>query len=229
MNIDNVIHGIEEGWKQALGSEFNKEYFIDLKSNLFIERNTYTVFPHEKNIFSALNLTPFNDVKVIIIGQDPYHGTGQANGLCFSVAENISHPPSLKNIFKEIQNDLKIPYPKSGNLENWAKQGVLLLNASLSVRKNEANSHSDFGWQIFTDEVIKQLSFQKKDLIFLLWGSFAKKKTKLINGEIHYILTSGHPSPLSANRGHWFGNGHFRKTNELLISLNKEPIDWRIE
>ena len=229
MNIDNVIHGIEKGWKQALAYEFNQEYFKDLKSTLLIENRTSIIFPSEKDIFSAFNLTPFNDVKVIIIGQDPYHGADQANGLCFSVSENISHPPSLKNIFKEIQRDLKIPYPKNGNLESWAKQGVLLLNASLSVRKDEANSHSDFGWQIFTDEVIRQLSSQKKDLIFLLWGGFAKKKNKFINKENHHILTSGHPSPLSANRGHWYGNNHFSKTNELLISLNKEPIDWRIE
>jgi len=229
MNIDNVINGIEEGWKHALASELNKEYFTALKSKLIIEKKTSTIFPPEKDIFAAFSLTPFRDVQVIIIGQDPYHGEGQANGLCFSVSDNISHPPSLKNIFNEIQNDLKIPYPKSGNLESWAKQGVLLLNASLTVRKDEANSHSDFGWQIFTDNIIQQLSFQKKDLIFLLWGGFAKKKIKFINKEVHHILQSGHPSPLSANRGHWFGNGHFRKTNELLISLNKEPIDWRIE
>ena len=229
MNIDNVINGIEEGWKHALASELNKEYFTALKSKLIIEKKTSTIFPPEKDIFAAFSLTPFRDVQVIIIGQDPYHGEGQANGLCFSVSDNISHPPSLKNIFNEIQNDLKIPYPKSGNLESWAKQGVLLLNASLTVRKDEANSHSDFGLQIFTDDIIQQLSFQKKDLIFLLWGGFAKKKIKLINKEVHHILQSGHPSPLSANRGHWFGNGHFRKTNELLISLNKEPIDWRIE
>ena len=229
MNIDNVIDRIESGWKHALASEFDKKYFEELKSTLSIEKRTSIIFPSEKEIFSAFNLTPFNDVKVIIIGQDPYHGEGQANGLCFSVSESMSHPPSLKNIFKEIQKDLKIPYPKSGNLESWAKQGVLLLNASLTVRKDEANSHSNFGWQIFTNEVIKQLSAQKKDLIFLLWGGFAKKKIKFINRENHQILTTGHPSPLSANRGYWFGNGHFRKTNELLISLNKEPIDWRIE
>ena len=229
MNIDNVIDRIESGWKHALASEFDKKYFEELKSTLSIEKRTSIIFPSEKEIFSAFNLTPFNDVKVIIIGQDPYHGEGQANGLCFSVSESMSHPPSLKNIFKEIQKDLKIPYPKSGNLESWAKQGVLLLNASLTVRKDEANSHSDYGWQIFTDEAIKQLSFKKKGLIFLLWGSFAKKKIKFINRENHQILTTGHPSPLSANRGYWFGNGHFRKTNELLISLNKEPIDWRIE
>lgn len=229
MNIDNAIKGIEDGWKQALASEFNNEYFKELKSTLLIENKTTTIFPSEKDIFSAFNLTPFHDVKVIIIGQDPYHGIDQANGLCFSVSESLSHPPSLKNIFKEIQKDLKTPYPKSGNLESWAEQGVFLLNASLTVRKDEANSHSDFGWQIFTDEVIKQLSSQKKDLIFLLWGGFAKKKIKFINEENHHILTSGHPSPLSANRGYWFGNGHFRKTNELLISLNKEPIDWRIK
>ncbi len=229
MNIDNVIDRIESGWKHALASEFDKKYFEELKSTLSIEKRTSIIFPSEKEIFSAFNLTPFNDVKVIIIGQDPYHGEGQANGLCFSVSESMSHPPSLKNIFKEIQKDLKIPYPKSGNLESWAKQGVLLLNASLTVRKDEANSHSNYGWQIFTDEAIKQLSFKKKGLIFLLWGSFAKKKIKFINRENHQILTTGHPSPLSANRGYWFGNGHFRKTNELLISLNKEPIDWRIE
>ena len=229
MNMDNVINGIEEGWKDALASEFKKQYFTALKSTLLVETKTSDIFPSQPDIFAAFNLTPFNDVKVIIIGQDPYHGEGQANGLCFSVSDNISHPPSLKNIFKEIQNDLKIPYPKSGNLASWAKQGVLLLNASLTVRKGEANSHIDIGWHTFTDEIIKQLSFQKKDLIFLLWGGFAKKKIKFIDEEIHHILASGHPSPLSANRGHWFGNAHFSKTNDLLISLNKEPIDWRIK
>ena len=229
MNIDSLRKRMESGWKQALADEFNKEYFEKLNSTLLIENKSTTIFPSENDIFSAFNLTPFNDVKVVIIGQDPYHGTDQANGLCFSVSANIKHPPSLQNIFKEIQKNLKTHYPKSGNLEPWAKQGVLLLNASLTVRKNEANSHGKIGWQTFTDEVISQLSSGKKDLIFLLWGGFAKKKIKFIDKENHHILTSGHPSPLSANRGHWFGNGHFSKTNELLISLNKDPIDWRIE
>jgi len=229
MNIDDVKPQIEDGWKNALAQEFDKEYFKQLRLTLALEKKTHTIFPPSKAMFSAFNLTPFDSVKVIIIGQDPYHGSGQANGLCFSVSEGISHPPSLKNIFKEIEKDLGIPYPKSGNLECWAKQGVLLLNATLTVRKSEANSHSNIGWQNFTDEVIKQLSSQKKDLIFLLWGGFAKKKTKLIDGNKHHVLTTGHPSPLSANRGFWFGNGHFRKTNELLISLNKKTIDWKVE
>ena len=229
MNIDDVKHKIEDGWKNVLAPEWNKEYFKKLVATLIIEDKAHTLFPTEKDIFSAFELTPFNEVKVVILGQDPYHGQNQANGLCFSVSEGIDHPPSLKNIFKEIENDLEIPYPKMGNLENWAKQGVLLLNTTLTVRESDPNSHSEIGWQIFTDEIINQLSNQKKDLIFLLWGGFAKKKIKLINEKKHHVLTSGHPSPLSANRGYWFGNGHFRKTNELLISLNKEPIDWKVK
>jgi len=229
MNIDDVKPQIEDGWKNALTLEFNKGYFRKLKETLVLEKKTYTIFPPGKEIFSAFNLTPFNNVKVVILGQDPYHGPNQANGLCFSVSEGVNHPPSLINIFKEIEKDLNIPYPKSGNLESWAKQGVLLLNATLTVRKSDANSHSKIGWQTFTDEVIKQLSAQKKDIIFLLWGGFAKKKIKLIDGKKHHVLTSGHPSPLSANRGFWFGNGHFSKTNEILMSLNEKPINWEVE
>lgn len=229
MNKQDVKPKIEDGWKNALSQEFEKEYFLKLTSLLSAEKKKHTIYPPGKEIFSAFNLTPFNETKVVIIGQDPYHGPQQANGLCFSVSDGINHPPSLKNIFKEISTDLNTNYPKSGNLEKWAKQGVLLLNATLTVRKSEANSHNSIGWQQFTDEVIKQLSLQKNDLIFLLWGGFAKKKAKLIDGKKHHILTTGHPSPLSANRGYWFGNKHFSKTNELLISLNKKPIDWEIE
>ena len=229
MNTDDVKPQIEEGWKSALSFEFKKEYFKKLMTSLVSEKKNYTIFPPNNEIFSAFNLTPFHQVKVVIIGQDPYHGPKQANGLCFSVSEGIGHPPSLINIFKEIERDLDIPYPKSGNLKSWANQGVLLLNATLTVRKSDANSHNKIGWQTFTDEVIKQLSAQKKDVIFLLWGGFAKKKIKLIDNEKHHILTTGHPSPLSANRGYWFGNNHFSKTNEILSSLNKKPIDWKVE
>ncbi|MCB0410289.1 MAG: uracil-DNA glycosylase, partial [Flavobacteriales bacterium] len=163
------------------------------------------------------------------IGQDPYHGPNQAHGLCFSVNDGIKHPPSLENIFKELQSDLNIPYPKTGNLEKWAKQGVLLLNASLTVRQGEANSHQNIGWQKFTDAVIQQLSNEKEGIVFLLWGGFAKKKGAKIDTKKHHVLTSGHPSPLSANKGHWFGNKHFSKTNELLVKMQKEPINWNLE
>jgi uracil-DNA glycosylase len=165
-------------------------------------------------------------LKVVIIGQDPYHGVGQANGLCFSVNEGIPHPPSLINIFKEIETDLGIPYPKSGNLERWAMQGVLLLNATLTVRAHQAGSHQNNGWETFTDAVIKKISDEKKNIIFLLWGGFAKKKIKLIDADKHNIISTGHPSPLSANRGYWFGNKHFSKTNSLLEQDEMKAIVW---
>ena len=165
-------------------------------------------------------------MKVVIIGQDPYHGDGQANGLCFSVREGISHPPSLKNIFKEIELDLGIPYPKSGNLLRWANQGVLLLNATLTVRAHEAGSHQKEGWEAFTDSVIKTISDRKENIVFLLWGGYAKKKIKLIDLNRHHVLTSGHPSPLSANRGYWFGNKNFYDTNKWLINKDLRPIAW---
>jgi len=229
MNKHEVKPKIEDGWKNALHDEFTKDYFIELKKKLIVEKQNHIVYPPSDSIFAAFNLTPFNHTKVVIIGQDPYHGPNQANGLCFSVSDEVNHPPSLINIFKEISDDIGISYPKSGNLEPWAKQGVLLLNATLTVRKSEANSHSNIGWQNFTDEVIKQLSSKRNDIIFLLWGGFAKKKIKLIDQKKHHILTAGHPSPLSANRGYWFGNKNFSKTNQLLRSLNKEPIDWKID
>ena len=163
----------------------------------------------------------------MLLGQDPYHGQGQANGLCFSVNDGIAHPPSLVNIFKEIEEDLKLPYPESGNLTRWAEQGVLLLNATLTVRANQAGSHQNHGWETFTDAVIKAISDNCSQIVFLLWGGFAKKKITLIDTQKHYILTSGHPSPLSANRGYWFGNKHFSKTNNYLLSIGKEAINWK--
>lgn len=191
------------------------------------EYTTYGCYPREDHIFAAFEHCHWEKTKVVIIGQDPYHGPGQANGLCFSVNEGIPHPPSLSNIFKEIYTDLGMPYPKSGDLQPWADQGVLLLNATLSVRSGEAGSHQKRGWETFTDTVIKKLSNGKEGLVFLLWGGFAKKKISLIDTGKHFILSSGHPSPLSANRGYWFGNKHFSKTNEILIGQGLSPIDWQ--
>ncbi|WP_406683592.1 uracil-DNA glycosylase [Seonamhaeicola sp. MEBiC1930] len=221
MNVE-----IHQSWKPYLETEFNKLYFKELVEFIKAEYSNHTCFPSGKKIFNAFNHCHFNDVKVVIIGQDPYHGPGQANGLCFSVEEGINHPPSLINIFKEIEKDLGLSYPKSGDLLRWSSQGVLLLNATLTVRANNAGSHQKKGWETFTDAVIKKVSNERKDVIFLLWGGFAKKKAKLIDKSKHHILTSGHPSPLSANRGYWFGNKHFSKTNELLESLNATPIKW---
>jgi uracil-DNA glycosylase len=220
---------IEESWKDVLQNEFASDYFIKLKSTLITEQKNHTIFPPNSDIFNAFNCTPFKDVKVVIIGQDPYHGKGQAHGLSFSVQDGIKFPPSLENIFKELKTDLNIPSPKNGNLSSWAKQGVLLLNASLTVRESDPNSHQNIGWQKFTDAVIQQLSEQREGIIFLLWGGFAKKKGAKIDSKKHHVLTTGHPSPLSANRGYWFGNKHFSKTNELLVAMGKTPIDWHIE
>jgi uracil-DNA glycosylase len=217
---------IAEPWKNILNQEFEKPYFKELANFVKKEYTTTTCYPKGADIFAAFDYCNLNNLKVVIIGQDPYHGPNQANGLCFSVKDEIAHPPSLINIFKEISTDLKVDYPKSGNLERWAKQGVLLLNATLTVRAHEAGSHQKKGWETFTDEVIQQISKEKEDIIFLLWGGFAKKKAKLIDKSKHHILESGHPSPLSANRGYWFGNKHFSKTNELLSSLGKEIIEW---
>ncbi len=186
----------------------------------------FTCFPPKNQIFNAFNHCHFDDVKVVIIGQDPYHDEGQAHGLCFSVNDGIKHPPSLINIFKEIETDLGITYPKSGNLMRWADQGVLLLNATLTVRAHIAGSHQNKGWELFTDEIIKIISDKKENIVFLLWGGFAKKKVKLINPVKHKILLSGHPSPLSANRGYWFGNKHFSKANYLLQQVFLSPIQW---
>jgi len=217
---------INESWKKHLESEFEAPYFQELTKFIKTEYASQICYPTGKNIFAAFDWSSFDDTKAVIIGQDPYHGLNQANGLCFSVQDDIKHPPSLINIFKEIETDLNIPYPKSGNLERWAKQGVLLLNATLTVRAHEAGSHQKKGWEAFTDAVIKKISEEKKGVIFLLWGGFAKKKIKLIDTKKHHVLTSGHPSPLSANRGYWFGNKHFSKTNELLIKSGKSIIEW---
>ena len=217
---------IANSWKNILEKEFEKSYFKDLVEFVKKEYSKNTCYPKGSDIFAAFNYCSFDDLKVVIIGQDPYHGPNQANGLCFSVKDDITHPPSLINIFKEISTDLNKTYPKSGNLEMWAKQGVLLLNATLTVRAHEAGSHQKKGWETFTDEVIKQISNNKEHVVFLLWGGFAKKKAKLIDKKKHFILESGHPSPLSANRGYWFGNRHFSKTNEILENLNYVKIIW---
>ncbi|WP_430927634.1 uracil-DNA glycosylase [Polaribacter marinivivus] len=217
---------IANSWKNILEKEFEKSYFKDLVEFVKNEYSKNTCYPKGSDIFAAFDFCSFNKLKVVILGQDPYHGPNQANGLCFSVKDGIAHPPSLINIFKEISTDLNKVYPKSGNLEMWAKQGVLLLNATLTVRAHEAGSHQKKGWETFTDEVIKQISNNKEHVVFLLWGGFAKKKAKLIDKKKHFILESGHPSPLSANRGYWFGNKHFSKTNEILKSLNKTIVEW---
>lgn len=217
---------IHPSWEKKLQNEFEQVYFKQLIQFVKKEYSSKTCYPKGGDIFSAFDRCPFDETKVVLIGQDPYHGPEQANGLCFSVKDGISHPPSLINIFKEITTDLGVPYPKSGNLEPWADQGVLLLNATLTVRAHEAGSHQGKGWEKFTDAVIKTLSHEKEQLVFLLWGGFAKKKTKLIDVNKHHILTSGHPSPLSANRGYWFGNKHFSKTNAILSSLGNKTIDW---
>jgi uracil-DNA glycosylase len=217
---------LHESWKKLLINEFKKPYFESLSTFIKSEYSHHTCYPPAKQIFSAFNYCQFDDVKVVIIGQDPYHGLGQANGLCFSVNDGMSHPPSLINIFKEIESDLNIPYPKSGNLERWAKQGVLLLNATLTVRAHEAGSHQKKGWETFTDTVIKTINENKNNVVFLLWGGFAKQKAKLIDANKHQIFISGHPSPLSANRGYWFGNKHFSKTTLYLTEKGKKPIKW---
>ena len=225
-NILSMNVKIHSSWREKLSEEFQKPYFNKLTEFVKEEYTKNTCYPSGRDIFAAFDHCPFEDVKVVIIGQDPYHGPGQANGLCFSVSDGTSHPPSLVNIFKEINTDLSVPYPKSGNLERWAEQGVLLLNATLTVRAHQAGSHQKLGWEQFTDAVIRKLSDERKNLIFLLWGGFAKKKSKLIDQSKHHILTSGHPSPLSANRGYWFGNKHFSQTNTILGRTANVSIDW---
>ena len=217
---------INDSWKNILQSEFEKPYFENLTSFVKSEYSKHTCYPKGTDVFAAFDFCDLNNLKVVILGQDPYHGEGQANGLCFSVHDGITHPPSLINIFKEIETDVNIPYPKSGDLSRWAKQGVLLLNATLTVRAGEAGSHQKQGWEQFTDAVIQKISEEKNDVVFLLWGGFAKKKVKLIDDKKHHILTSGHPSPLSANRGYWFGNKHFSKTNNFLKDVGLAAIQW---
>ena len=216
-------------WKTELGDDLTNGYFSEIEQFLKAENKVSKIFPPRELIFNAFNQTSFNNVKVVIIGQDPYHGLNQAHGLSFSVLRGNKHPPSLVNIFKELESDLGFSYPKSGDLTSWAEQGVLLLNASLTVRQAEANSHQKIGWQKFTDSVIQQLSEKREGIVFLLWGGFAKKKGAKIDSSKHHILSSGHPSPLSANRGYWFGNRHFSKTNEILSSLGKTEINWQIK
>lgn len=220
---------IHRSWRLLLQSEFEKDYFNNLVEFVKSDYQNHLCFPKGKDIFNAFNHCQFDDLKVVIIGQDPYHGLHQANGLCFSVNENIPHPPSLINIFKELGSDLNMPYPKSGNLIPWADQGVLLLNATLTVRAHKAGSHQNKGWEQFTDAVIKIISAEKSDVVFLLWGGFAKKKKKLIDTNKHIILESGHPSPLSANKGYWFGNKHFSKTNYQLEQVGNSAIDWTLK
>lgn len=216
---------IESSWKAVLQPEFEKPYFEELSNFVKKEYQSQSIFPPGKEIFNAFNLCPFDQVKVVIIGQDPYHGPGQAHGLCFSVREGVGFPPSLRNIFKEINNDLGSPIPPNGDLTRWANQGVLLLNATLTVRAHQAGSHQKKGWETFTNAVIQTVSAQKENVVFLLWGAYAQRKAELIDRSKHLILESVHPSPLSASRG-FFGNHHFSRANEFLASKGLTPITW---
>lgn len=216
---------IEEGWKQHLQEEFSKTYFIKLTEFVRNEYATQKVYPPAKHIFNAFNKCPFGDVKIVIVGQDPYHEPCQAHGLCFSVNDDVVIPPSLINIYKEINDDLEIEVPKSGNLERWSKQGVFLLNATLTVRAHKAGSHQNKGWEEFTDAAIQHLANERENIVFMLWGAYAQKKGAKIDPRKHLVLKSPHPSPLSAYRG-FFGNKHFSKANEYLVSKGKEPVDW---
>lgn len=220
---------IEPSWKEILTEAFSKPSFAQLKAFLKMEKaQNKIIYPPGAQIFAAFNNTPFYKTKVVILGQDPYHGPNQAHGLCFSVNDGIPFPPSLKNIFKELQNDIPgFSVPQSGNLTKWTQQGVLLLNATLTVRATEAGSHQKKGWEDFTDEVIRQLSTKREYLVFILWGSFAQSKALFIDANKHLILKSAHPSPLSAHNGFW-GNHHFSKTNEYLIENGIEPVDWKL-
>lgn len=216
---------IEPSWAVRLQNEFEKPYFNSLVDFVRTEYSNNTIYPPPQLIFNAFNFCPFNSTKVVIVGQDPYHEPHQAHGLCFSVDDNISIPPSLVNIYKEIRNDLGIEIPTSGNLERWAKQGVLLLNATLTVQAHRAGSHQRKGWEIFTDTIIELLAKERENIVFLLWGAYAQKKGENIDANRHLVLKSPHPSPLSAHRG-FFGNQHFSRTNEYLIKHGKTPINW---
>ncbi len=221
-----MIETIKTDWKTQLKDEFDKQYFNDLIDFVNLSYANSICYPKKQDIFNAFNYCSFENVKVVIIGQDPYHGKGQANGLCFSVHNGVKHPPSLVNILKELSENYNTFYPATGNLENWAKQGVLLLNATLTVEESIPGSHQKKGWETFTDAIIKLISDKKSNVVFLLWGGYARKKSKLIETTKHTIFETGHPSPLSANRGFWFGNKHFLKTNESLRLMNKKEIDW---
>jgi len=224
MATNPVIH---ESWKTALSSEFSHPYMDELRAFLVEEKKNYTIFPHGSNIFNAFNSTPFENVKVVILGQDPYHGEGQAHGLSFSVQHGTKLPPSLQNIFKELVSDIGCDYPKSGDLSHWAREGVLLLNTLLTVRSGEPFSHKERGWERFTDQVIRTLSAQREHIVFILWGSPAQKKASLIDGAKHLILKAPHPSPLSSYRG-FFGSKPFSQTNEYLTSMKIAPIEWSL-
>ena len=220
---------IDKSWGKLLSEEFNSEYFKSLISFVKEDYSKTTCYPKGSHVFNAFDICPINNLNVVIIGQDPYHGPGQANGLSFSVNKGIPHPPSLINIFKEIEADLGHKYENNnGDLSKWAKQGVMLLNATLTVKEALPGSHQNKGWEIFTDKVIEIISNETNNTVFLLWGSFAKKKRKLIDKSKHRILESGHPSPLSANRGYWFGNKHFSECNKYLESIKKNKIDWSL-
>ena len=226
--MNEVAPAIEESWRLALSDAFESDSFNQLKLFLKKEVGLYKVYPPGKLMFNAFNLTPLTAVKVVIIGQDPYHGAGQAHGLCFSVSDGVAIPPSLKNIYKEMYNDLGIPMAKTGNLEKWAKQGVLLLNATLSVRAGQAGSHQGKGWEAFTDRAIQAVSEWRAGVVFLLWGRFAQAKEPLIDTTKHYVLKAAHPSPFSAHNG-FFGCKHFSKTNAILRENGLGEIDWRVE
>lgn len=216
---------IAETWKTKLATEFEKQYFAELVKFVKSEYSNFKVFPKGKHIFNAFDHCGFDDLKVVIIGQDPYHGDKQANGLCFSVNEDVKTPPSLVNIFKEINSDLGKDIPSTGNLEKWAKQGVLLLNATLTVRAQSPGSHQNKGWELFTDAVIRMIAEEKEGVVFLLWGAYAQRKGEIIDASKHLILSSAHPSPFAAHRG-FFGNKHFSKTNNYLEEKGLKPIDW---
>jgi len=226
--MGNIEPKIEESWKKVLYSEFQKDYFKKLKQFLIEEKsNKKLIYPPGSLIFNAFNKTPFNEVKVVILGQDPYHGAGQAHGLCFSVPDGVKIPPSLRNIYKELNTDVDFEIPKSGNLEKWAEQGVLLINATLTVRDSEAGSHQKKGWEIFTDNVIQTISDERENVVFILWGNYAQSKESLINTDKHLVIKSVHPSPLSASRG-FFGSKPFSKTNLFLEKNGISLIDWKL-
>lgn len=225
--MNKINPSIEDSWKQVLHNEFNADYFSELKAFLIEEKKKYNIFPPGSKIFAAFNYTTFKDVRVVILGQDPYHGPNQANGLCFSVSDGIHKPPSLQNIYKELNNDLGYPIVESGNLEKWARQGVLLLNATLTVRASQAGSHQNKGWENFTDAVISSLSAKKENLVFILWGKFAQNKEGMIDSEKHYIIKSAHPSPFSVYRG-FYGSKPFSKTNDYLKQTNQMEINWEL-
>lgn len=226
--MTNINPQIEASWKEVLMPQFESDYFLKLKSFLAEEKKKDLIYPNGKNIFAVFDFVPFHKVKVVILGQDPYHGEGQAHGLSFSVPQGIKIPPSLQNIFKELKSDLNIEAPTSGNLEKWAQQGVFLLNATLTVRANEAGSHQKKGWEQFTDSVIKCLSEKRENLVFILWGNYAQAKEKLIDTKKHYIIKSAHPSPLSAYNGFWESKP-FSKTNTFLESKGLKTINWNLK